>query len=504
MEKQNKKVIIIGSGFGGLSSACLLAKKGFDVTVYEKNQYHGGRANILKEKGFVFDMGPSWYMMPDVFEHFFSLLGERVEDYLQLERLDPSYRIFVEGDRTHYDVFSDRKKMYDFFESREVGAGQKLIDHLDNSAYQYDVAKREFMYKNYDSLFDLLNKRMLTEGRKMPLLKNMKQLITGLFKDELLQHILQYQTVFLGTAPKDTPGIYSLMNHVDIDGGIWYPQGGLYKLVEAFVSIAEKNGATFYNNSPVDTIVIEHGITKGVILANGDFQEADIVISNADIAYTDMHMTPKPYRLHTERWWNKKKLTPSAFLLYVGVEGSIESLTHHNLLLTKDWEQNMSEVFDTRDWPENPSLYICAPSKSDKTVAPTGSENLFILVPTAYDITATDEFLEKYSDKIISYIEKELELPDLQKRITYKKTYAITDFEKDYNAYKGNALGGLAHTLAQTAFFRPNNINKKAVGLYYVGAGTNPGIGVPICVISGELVYKRILNISDPEPLQEL
>jgi phytoene desaturase len=504
MEKnKQKKVIVIGAGIGGIVTACLLAKKGYSVTVLEKNSKPGGRATIFEEKGYMFDMGPSWYMMPDIFEHFFMLMEEKITDHLSLKRLSPSYRIFLKSERKHYDFYSDLEKTVETFESLEKGSGEVLRDYMKTTEYQYKIARDEFMFKNYDSIFDFLNKRVMTEGRKLPLFSKVEKIINGKFNSEILRKVLQYQTVLLGTSPGDAPGIYSMMNYVDFVEGVWYPDGGIYKLIEAMVNIAEKNKVSIQTNSPVSRIIVQDGEARGVLLEDGRTIDADIVVSNADIVHTDQVLLEKPYRQKSPSYWDKRLMAPSAFILYLGVDGVIPSLQHHNLLFAQDWTKNFSQIFKKPEWPTDPSLYVCAPSKSDTTVAPVGKENLFVLVPIAAGLTHTDESLKEYADKTISQMEEYMDIPNFKNRIEFQRIYAVNDFIKDFNAFKGSALG-LAHSLGQTAIFRPNNINKKVKNLYYVGAGTNPGIGMPICLISAELVYKRIEKITDPAPLGKI
>jgi phytoene desaturase len=504
MEKnKQKKVIVIGAGIGGIATACLLAKKGYSVTVLEKNSKPGGRATIFEEKGYMFDMGPSWYMMPDIFEHFFMLMEEKITDHFSLKRLSPSYRIFLKSERKHYDFYSDLEKTVETFESLEKGSGEVLRDYMKTTEYQYKIARDEFMYKNYDSIFDFLNKRVMTEGRKLPLFSKVEKIINNKFNSEILRKVLQYQTVLLGTSPGDAPGIYSMMNYVDFVEGVWYPDGGIYKLIEAMVRIAEKNKVSIKTNCPVSRIIVQDGEARGVLLEDGRTIDADIVVSNADIVHTDQVLLEKPYRQKSPSYWDKRLMAPSAFILYLGVDGVIPSLQHHNLLFAQDWTKNFSQIFKKPEWPTDPSLYVCAPSKSDTTVAPPGKENLFVLVPIAAGLTHTDESLKEYADKTISQMEEYMDIPNFKSRIEFQRIYAVNDFIKDFNAFKGSALG-LAHSLGQTAIFRPNNINKKVKNLYYVGAGTNPGIGMPICLISAELVYKRIEKITDPAPLGKI
>jgi len=498
-----KSVIVIGAGIGGLASACLLSKKGYDVTLIEKNDKLGGRANIYSEKGYTFDMGPSWYMMPDIFEHFFNLMGEKITDHLKLQRLSPSYRIFLKSEKKHYDFYSDLQKTVDTFESIEPGAGEVLRSYMDTTKMQYEIARDEFMFKNYDTIFDFINKRVMTEGRKLPLFSKVETIINAKFKSEILRKVMQYQTVLLGTSPGDAPGIYSMMNYVDFVQGVWYPEGGIYKVIEAMEKIARKNNVTVYTGKAVKRIVVKNDVAQGIEFEDGTQLHADIVISNADIVHTDQKLLAPEHSQKSMRYWNKRLMAPSAFILYLGVDGIIPSLQHHNLLFSEKWEENFKQIFKKAEWPTDPSLYVCAPSKTDPNVAPAGKENLFVLVPIAAGLEHDDALLKKYADFTIKQMSEYMDIPNFAERIEYQRIYAVQDFIKDYNSFKGTALG-LAHSLSQTAIFRPNNIHKKIKNLYYVGAGTNPGIGMPICLISAELAYKRIEGIKDPAPLTEL
>ncbi len=498
-----KKALIVGAGIGGLSLAALLAKKGFVVEVFEKNESLGGRARVFSEQGFLFDMGPSWYMMPEIFSEFFSLLGEKLSDYFSLTRLTPSYRIFFSGVPYPYDFYSDREKNAQVFESLEPGSSKKLNEYLDESARQYEISKKEFIHKNYDSIFDLFNFRVMREGRKLEIFNSMERIVNRIFTHPMLRKALQFHMLLLGTAPKDAPGIYRMMNHVDYDLGIWYPDKGMYELPKAIATVAEKNGAIFHYNTPVKKIIVENGNAVGIELENGTKVYGDYVISNADLHYTDTQLLDPKYAERTEEKWNKKILAPSALIMYLGVGKQFSNLKHHNLFFSEDWKQNFKDITEVPQFPHEPSLYVCAPSKTDTHVAPLGKENLFVLVPIPAGLAYDDAQLEIWSEKVFDILEKEMHLDGLREAIEYKRIYCVKDFAMDYNSYKGSALG-LAHTLTQSAFWRPNNISKKVKNLFYVGANTNPGIGMPMCVISAQTAYKRIVGITDSSPLTGL
>jgi phytoene desaturase len=374
---------------------------------------------------------------------------------------------------------------------------------LEKAGYQYEIAKKHFLFKNYDSIFDFLNWRTAVEGSRLSVFSKMDRYVKRFFKSEALQKIMQYTLVFLGSSPYNTPALYNIMSHIDFSMGVFYPQGGIYKIIEALVTIAKKYGARIDVNTEVKEILVREGRASGVRLADDSVIDADIVISNADIAYTDLTLTPNEYRLYDHTYWNSRTLAPSAFIMYLGVDGRIPELTHHNLIFSKDWKKNFAEIFDHPSWPDDPSLYVCAPSVTDSSVAPSGKENLFVLVPVAAGLEASDEQLSAYGDRILLSMERVMGIPRLRERIEYRKIFSVKDFEMRYNSLGGSALG-LAHTLGQTAIFRPNNINPKVKDLYYVGAGTNPGIGMPICLVSAELAYKRIVGDTSTGPLTSL
>ncbi len=499
----NKKVVIIGAGIGGLGTAGLFAKKGYDVTVLEKNEHAGGRANIFESEGFRFDMGPSWYLAPDLFEHYFELLGERVEDHLDLVRLSPSYRIFFQGDPATLEIHSDIEKDGRTFDAIEPGSSEMLKKYLAQSEYQYEVATQHFMYKNYDTVFDFFNKRVMTEGQKLSVFSKMHNFVTRFFKSRKLQQVMEYTMVFLGTSPYEAPAIYNLMSHMDFNQGVFYPQGGFYELIKALVRVAEKNGAKVRTNSAVAEILVSNGKASGVRLESGEVVEADIVISNADYQFTETQLLHEKAQTYKKKYWDKKVLAPSAFILYLGVKEKMPQLIHHNLLFSDDWRKNFDEIYKDPKLPNEPSLYVCAPSVTDPNVAPEGKENLFVLVPIASGLEITEERKQEYADHVLERMEREMGLEGLREKIEYMRIYTVDDFLNDYNSFKGTALG-LAHTIWQTAIFRPNNRSKKVSNLFYVGAGTNPGIGTQICLISAELVYKRVHGIKTAEPLTAL
>jgi phytoene desaturase len=498
------KAIIIGGGIGGLATSCLLAKKGYEVLLLEKNEEVGGVASTFSAQGFTFDMGPSWYLMPDVFQNFFDLLGEKVEDHLDLVKLSPSYRIYFKGREKFIDMYSDVERDIPTLEQFESGAGKVLREYLELSKTQYEIALGSFMYKNNDTIFDFLNKEVAEHGRKLSVFGNMHDYVAKFFKSSEVQQILEYQLVFLGSSPYNAPALYNIMNHIDFSMGVYYPQGGIHTIPQALKKIGEKLGVEYRTNVPVKRILTGRGPrAKGVLLESGEKLEADLIVSNASIHHTETKLLPKPYRSFSERYWKTRTLAPSALILYLGLKDKVPGIAHHNLLFAPEWKEHFDEIFKTKKWPTDPSLYVCAPSISDPSVAPEGKENLFVLVPIAPGLKYSEESLNAYADKVLETIEREMKIPNLKERIEYKRLFSWKDFAARYNTQNGTALG-LAHSLMQTAILRPNNVSKKLKNLFYVGANTNPGIGMPITLISAELAYKRIIGDKSSGHLEEL
>jgi phytoene desaturase len=483
-----KSVVIIGAGFGGMAAAALLAKDGFEVTVLEKNNQPGGRAIVWKEKGFAFDMGPSWYLMPDVFEKFFAEFGKKPEDYYKLIRLNPAYRVFFSKDEI-VDISPDIEENLQLFERYQQGGREQFKKYLAAAEYQYKIAMNEFIYKEYRHLWDFLSLRLLLKGSKLHVFKSLDNYAKQYITDPKMRKILEYTMVFLGGTPFDTPALYSLMSHVDFNLGVWYPDGGFGKLAEAFQRIAIEQGVKFEFNCDVEKIIVNERTVTGIDTPIGKF-DADIIIANADYPYVETHLLDQQYQTYPEQYWTRKAIAPSALLMYLGVEGKINGFTHHNLYFAPNWEDHFRTIFHEPSWPKDPSFYISCPSKTDPSVAPADSENLFILVPVAAGLQDTNKIREKYFTKIMDHLEK-LTGENIKDRLVVKRLFAHKDFTEYYHAYKGTALG-LAHTLGQTAVFRSSHQSKKIKGLYYTGHYTHPGIGVPMVIISSQIVAQQI------------
>ena len=485
-----KSVIIIGAGFGGIATAALLAKDGYEVTVLEKNEGPGGRASLLETEGYRFDRGPSWYLMPEAFDRFFAEFDTKVEDHVDLIPLEPQYRIFF-SDQTAVDIPRDVEAVKALFEEYEPGAGKKLEKYLVDARKKYRLSMDHFLYDNHDSIFDLMSWKMLQFG-PMNLFRNMQQHVENYFQSEKLQQLLQYTLVFLGGAPSNTPSLYSLMSHVDFDLNVWFPRGGMYSLVEAMVELAEDQSVEFRYDDEVTALQTKGNIVTGVRLADGKQLSADIVIGNGNYQHIESLIDNPDKRQYSDAYWEDRTLAPSALLLYLGVAGEVPEIAHHNILFGNDWIRHFEEIFERPQWPQQPSLYINKPTATDKSLAPKGHENMMVLVPIAVNLTETDAFREKYVEYILEYIEEQLEV-SLRDRIDYLEVFSGKDFRQRYHSLGGSALG-LAHTMRQTDIFRPKNTSDKLRNLYFVGADTVPGIGVPMCLISAELVRQRVVS----------
>ncbi len=483
---KDKTIGVLGAGIAGLSAAAFLAREGAEVTVIEKNDQVGGRASVLEEEGFRFDMGPSWYLMPDVFERFFGKFGKEPGDYYGLTRLEPNYRIFFK-DGDVMDVPADPGEVEELFERYEEGAGERFQAYLDESEKNYRTAMEEFVLEDRSSLRDFLSLDVLKGARGIKLLGSMQDHVENYFENPKLQQVMQYSLVFLGGAPDNTPALYNLMSHVDFNQGVYYPEGGIYSVIEGLEQLAREQGAEFLTGEEVSRI--DRG-EKLEVETEEDSYSFDAVVSNIDYAYTETRLLPEKYRSLDSGYWDRKTLAPSAFLVYLGLDRKLEKLEHHSLVLPTDWDDHFEKIFDEPGWPEDPAYYICYPSATDDTVAPEGKSALFVLVPVAAGLEDDEETRGRFRDLVISDMERNTG-EDIEEAIEYEKVFSISDFEERYNSYRGTALG-LAHTLRQTAFFRPSHRSGKMEGLYYTGAYTNPGIGMPMCLISGEHTAEKV------------
>jgi len=485
-----KKIAVIGSGFAGISAATTLAAEGFDVTVYEKNDSAGGRARKFESNGFVFDMGPSWYWMPDVFEKYFNRFGKSVADYYQLERLSPSYRIFF-NEKESWDIPSRLEDLYDFFEKEETGSSHQLKIFLEEAAYKYKVGIEDLVYKPGLSLLELMDTQLVKGVFKLHVLQSISKYIRKYFKSPRLIQLLEFPVLFLGAAPSDTPALYSLMNYADMALGTWYPKGGMNKIVEAMVALAKEKGVKFELNSTVQSLNMNSTKIKSISI-NGRTELVDHVVAGADYHHVEQQLLPKKFRKYKEEYWENRKLAPSSLIFYLGVNKKLDNLLHHNLFFDEDFNLHTKEIYQNPTWPTNPLFYVCCPSKTDSSVAPEGSENLFILIPVASGLEDEEATREKYFQLVINRFEK-LTGQQIAQHIVYKRSYAHRDFIDNYNSYKGNAYG-LANTIGQTANLKPSIINKKVSNLFYTGQLTVPGPGVPPSLISGQVVAQELIK----------
>ena len=485
-----KKVIIIGSGFAGMSAACFMAKAGWQVQVLEKNSMPGGRARKMLIDGFTFDMGPSWYWMPDVFEHFFNQFGRKVSDYYTLERLDPSYRVYWPDGPI--DIPADYNQLRALFESLETGSGEMLDKFLEEAAYKYDVGIRKLVFKPGQSLTEFVDWQLMSGVFKLDVFTSMKKHVSRHFKNEKLRELMEFPVLFLGALPEDTPALYSLMNFADIKGGTWYPKGGMYSIVDAMYQLARELGVTFHFDSPVTSLEIKDDVVEKVITAETAYT-ADVVIGGADYHHIETDLLPPAYRSYTPKYWDSRVMAPGCLLYYVGLNKKLSNIQHHTLFFDVSFQVHGQEIYKTKKWPTSPLFYVSATSVTDKDSAPAGCENLFFLIPVATGLTNDSEDLrESYFEMIVERFEKHIG-ESIRQNIIVKKSFAQQDFVNDYNAFKGNAYG-LANTLLQTAILKPSIRSKKVKNLFYTGQLTVPGPGVPPSLISGEVVAGQILK----------
>ncbi|TLM87709.1 phytoene desaturase family protein [Pseudarthrobacter sp. NamE5] len=512
-----RTAVVIGGGISGLATAALLSAEGHHVTVLEKQDRVGGRAHSWSQDGFRFDAGPSWYLMPEVIDHYFRLLGTSADEQLDLVKLDPGYRLLSEGFNEPVDVPAERRRVVELFERLEPGAGARLERYLDSAAETYTMATRRFLYSTFESFAPLLTPDVLGRLPRLGrlLLQPLHSYVRRHVSNPRLQQILEYPAVFLGTSPFTAPSMYHLMSHLDLDDGVLYPMGGFARLVDALERLARDSGATIVAGAEVLAIEASSTLSRrrpaavrGVRYRTGDGAEhtvaADAVVSAADLHHTETTLLPRNLQTYPQRYWSRSTAGPSALLLYLGVRGELPQLEHHTLLFTCGWEENFRAIFGRKTFiPEPASMYVCKPSATDPTVAPDGHENVFVLVPIPADPGlggSGEEQIERVADAVIQQLSDWAGIPDLAERIVLRRSYGPADFERDYHSWKGTSLGP-AHTLRQSAFFRAGNASRKVQGLYYSGGSTIPGIGIPMCLISAELVIKRLRRDLSTGPL---
>ena len=481
------RVAMIGSGFSALSAASYLSRSGFEVDVYEKNSSLGGRARVFHEQGYSFDMGPSWYWMPDIFEKFFADFEKEPSDYYNLTRLSPAYQVFFDGE-DKVEIPSSIDEIHTLFDSIEPGAGNQLRKFINSAEFNYKAAMDEIVYKPGKSVLELVTPE--TVSRVNQFFTSIRSTIRKRFTNPQLIKILEFPILFLGAKPEDTPAFYNFMNYADLVLGTWYPMGGMYKIVEGMTELARSLGTKFHTSSSVDEIVVQDGEAKGLIV-NGEFKEADFVLSGADYHHTETLLSSNN-RQYSEKYWNKRTFAPSALIFYVGVKKKLNNLLHHNLFFDEEFDEHAVEIYDEPKWPNKPLFYVCASSVTDSSVAPDGHENLFFLVPLAPGLEDSEEEREKYFDKVMERLERRTG-NQIREAIDYKRSFCVSDFKSEYNSYKGNAYG-MANTLRQTAFLRPKIQSSKVSNLFFTGQLTVPGPGVPPALISGKISSQLIIK----------
>ena len=482
-----KKVIVIGSGFAGLSAACHLAKAGYQVTVLEKNEQVGGRARTLSVDGFHFDMGPSWYWMPDVFERFFNQFGKHASDFYELKRLDPSYAVKFKD-----ELLPIPAKMDEFeamCERIEPGSAKSLKKFLSQAQYKYEVGIHDLVHKPGRSFSEFMDVRLLYGLTKMDVLTSMRKHVHRFFKSTKLRELMEFPILFLGSTPDNTPALYSLMNYADISLGTWYPMGGMNKVIQGMVSIAKELGVEILTGEKVVAFQYERNGIQKIVTENQRF-ETDLVVAGADYNHIDQSIVAPQFRQYSPKYWDGREMAPSSLLFYLGVKKQLPRMLHHVLFFDEDFNRHAHEIYHDPKWPTKPLLYTSATAKTDPDVAPEGHENLVVLIPVAPGLEDTPEIREKYYDLVMDRLEAFNET-SIREHVVVKRSFAHNDFINDYNSFKGNAYG-LANTLRQTAILKPRLKSKKLKNLYHTGQLTVPGPGVPPSLISGEVVAKEI------------
>ncbi|MEO5787674.1 MAG: phytoene desaturase family protein [Gelidibacter sp.] len=481
----NLRIVIIGSGFSALSAACYLAKDGHDVTIFEKNKTIGGRARQLKKDGFTFDIGPTWYWMPDVFERFFSDFEKLPSDYYELEKLNPAYSVYFAKD-DYITIEDTLEKICETFEKEEPGSSQKLKKFIANAQHNYEVAIKDLVYRPGVSPFELMTP--VTMKKIDQFFSTIKKDVRKEFKNDRLAKILEFPVLFLGAKPDNTPSFYSFMNYADFGIGTFHPKKGMYEVILAMEQLAKSLGVKIKTENSVEKITVTDSQANGII-ANGKTYPADIVLSGGDYHHSETLLDKKD-RQYSEAYWEKKVFAPSSLLFYVGFDKKLKNVNHHTLFFDVDFEAHAKEIYDTPKWPENPLFYASFPSLTDESVAPEGQEAGIFLIPLAPGLEDTEALRTLYFNKIMDRFEN-LTSQSVKNNIIFKESFCVNDFIEDYNSYKGNAYG-MANTLMQTAFLRPKLKSKKVNNLYFTGQLTVPGPGVPPSLISGKLVAELI------------
>lgn len=484
-----KKIGVIGAGLSGLYAACYLVKKGFQVEIFEKNTMPGGRSQVFQAEGFTFDMGPSWYWMPDVIDRMFEDLGENRSDYFSLTRLNPSYQLFWK-DHTVTEIPENLEQLFALFDSFEDKGGEKLKHFLHDAKIKYDTAMKSFVELPGNSLLELVDFKILREALRLDMFKSVEKDVSNRFSSQKARDILNFPVLFLGERSEKIPAMYTLMNYADLELGTWYPEGGMNAIARALETIALKEGVIFHYSAEVTKIGIDNDQIQAIWSGETN-HPVDGIIASADYHFVEQQLLPKKYRRYTPSYWDRRKMAPSSLIFYIGLDRPIQKLQHHNLFFDELLRDHGKEIYDQPQWPKKPLFYVSAPSKTDQTVAPNNHENLMVLIPIATELEDNPETREAYFDIIMNRMESHCG-EAIRPHIVYKNSFCVSDFKNAYHSYKGNAYG-LANTLMQTANFKPK-MKSKLKNFYFCGQLTVPGPGMPPALISGKIAAKQLLT----------
>ena len=489
------KAVIIGSGMGGLATALRLAHQGFEVQVFEKQSTPGGRSNLLAEEGYRFDMGPTILVMKDAFEDTYRAIGQDFNQRLDLVQLDPNYRVYYH-DGTSLDLFSNMAQLAQEVEKIEPGSSERLFRFIGESAHKYELGMK-FVDRNYDRITELANPRSLVEMLETKSYQNLYQHVAGAFKgNDKLSKAFSFHSMFLGLSPFEALAMYSLITYADLSLGMWFPKGGIYRIVEDMVALAGEMGVKFRMNAAVEEIIIRSKKATGVRLTSGEQIEADIVVSNADLPYTYRNLlNGNAKKDYSEQKLERMSYACSGYILYLGVDRVYPQMQHQSIYFSEDYKANLDAIFKTKSLPADPSFHLSIPTVTDPSLAPDGHSAIYILAPMP-NLSGNIDWNQAapiVRGQILDQLEKIID-PDIREHITFEREYRPTDWQQDINAELGTAFGSFSHGFMQSAYFRPHNKSRNMDGLYFVGQSTYPGIGMPMVHLSAKLVTERILE----------